>query len=176
MTEPFEPEILAFCCNYCAYAAADLAGSMRMKYPPNVKILHLPCTGRVDALHLLHALEEEIDGVMVAGCLEGNCHFETGNLRARKRVELAKRILQEIGIHPERVEMYNLSAAMAKRFAEITAEFTERIRRLGPNPVKVRRGREAGQNEKEHGRGDKDEKGTGHRTSGAGNRRPVRGL
>ncbi len=77
MTETFEPEILAFCCNYCAYAAADLAGSMRMEYPPNVKILHVPCTGRVDVLHVLRALEEGVDGVMLAGCLEGNCHFET---------------------------------------------------------------------------------------------------
>jgi len=142
MKEDFEPEILAFCCNYCAYAAADLAGSMRMKYPANVKILHVPCTGRVDVLHLLQALEQGIDGVMVAGCLEGNCHFETGNLRARRRMESAKRILQEIGIHPERVEMYNLSAAMAKRFTEITTEFTERINKLGPSPVKLKKGRE----------------------------------
>jgi len=142
MTGPFEPEILAFCCNYCAYAAADLAGSMRMEYPPNVKILHVPCTGRVDVLHVLRALEAGAHGVMVAGCLEGNCHFETGNLRARKRIDLAKRLLREAGIHPARVEMYNLSAAMAIPFAEVTTEFTERIRSLGPNPVKTHTGRE----------------------------------
>jgi F420-non-reducing hydrogenase iron-sulfur subunit len=142
MKEDFEPEILAFCCNYCAYAAADLAGSMRMEYPSNVKILHVPCTGRVDVLHLLRAVEEGIDGVLVAGCLEGNCHFETGNLRARKRTELAKSVLREVGISPERVEMYNLSAAMASRFVEVTEEFTERIRKLGPSPVKLKKGRE----------------------------------
>jgi coenzyme F420-reducing hydrogenase delta subunit len=142
MKEDFEPEILAFCCNYCAYAAADLAGSMRMEYPSNVKILHVPCTGRVDVLHLLTALEQGVDGVMVAGCLEGNCHFETGNLRARKRMELAKGLLREIGISPERIEMYNLSAAMASRFVEVAREFTCRIKGLGPNPVKTHTGRE----------------------------------
>ena len=135
MSERFEPEILAFCCNYCAYAAADLAGSMRSEYPPNVKILHLPCTGRVDVLHVLRALEAGIDGVLIAGCEEGSCHFETGNLRARKRIKYAKTLLEEIGMEPERVEMYNLSAAMAPRFVEVATEFTERIRGLGPNPV-----------------------------------------
>jgi len=142
MPNPFEPEILAFCCNYCAYAAADLAGSLRMEYPPSVKILHVPCTGRVDTLHLLRAMEDGVDGVMVAGCLEGNCHFETGNLRARRRVALAKSVLQEVGIHPDRVEMFNLSAAMANRFREVATAFTERIRALGPNPVKTGSGRE----------------------------------
>jgi len=142
MSEPFEPEILSFCCNYCAYAAADLAGSLRMEYPPNVKILHVPCTGRVDVLHLLRALEVGVDGVLVAGCLGGNCHFETGNIRARKRVARAKNILRDVGIHPDRVEMYNLSAAMATRFAEVTREFTDRIRKLGPSPVRLKNGPE----------------------------------
>ena len=142
MSNTFEPEILAFCCNYCAYAAADLAGSMRLEYPPNVKILHVPCTGRLDVLHVLRALEEGVDGVMVAGCLEGNCHFETGNLRARKRMNLAKSILEDVGIHPGRAEMYNLSAAMATTVAEVTREFTARIRNLGPSPVKTHAGRE----------------------------------
>jgi len=144
MSKRFEPEILAFCCNFCAYAAADLAGSLRMEYPPNVKILHVPCTGRVDTLHLLRAVEDGVDGVMVAGCLEGNCHFETGNLRARKRVALAKNVLRDVGIHPGRVEMFNLSAAMAGRFRDVTTEFTERIRALGPSPVKTMQGPETG--------------------------------
>lgn len=138
MSEPFEPSILAFCCNYCAYAAADLAGSMRMEYPTNVKILRVPCTGRVDAVHLLKALESGLDGVFVAGCLEGNCHFELGNIRAKKRVGYVKKILEEIGWDPNRVEMYNLSSAMAARFVEVAREFTERIRALGPSPIRPR--------------------------------------
>jgi len=142
MSEPFEPEILAFCCNYCSYAAADLAGAMRLSYPPNVKIIHLPCTGRVDTVHVLKAFESGVDGVYAAGCLEGNCHFEVGNLRARKRFEHLKSLLAQIGIHPDRVEMVNLSAAMATRFAEVAREFTERIRALGPSPIKTRKGSE----------------------------------
>ncbi|MFH2065376.1 MAG: hydrogenase iron-sulfur subunit [Pseudomonadota bacterium] len=136
MTNHFEPQILAFCCKYCAYAAADLAGSMRLNYPPNIKVIQVPCTGRVDIIFLLRAIEEGADGVYVAGCLEGECHFVGGNLRARKRVNYVKKTLAELGIEPERVEMFNLSSAMGPRFAEIANEMTERIQKLGPTPVK----------------------------------------
>jgi len=138
MSEDFEPKILAFCCKYCAYAAADLAGSMRLSYPPNVKVIQIPCTGRIDIVHILKAIEDGADGVYVAGCMEGDCHFVTGNLRARKRVEYVKKTLTELGIEPERVEIYNLSSAMGPRFAEIAHEMTDRIRKLGPTPVKTR--------------------------------------
>jgi coenzyme F420-reducing hydrogenase delta subunit len=131
----FEPQIVAFCCKYCAYAAADLAGSMRLDYPPNLKIVQLPCSGRVDMLHLLKAIEEGADGVCVAGCLEGECHFVEGNLKTRKKVEAVKRALASAGVEPQRVEMYNLSSAMGPRFAEIATEMTETIRALGPTPV-----------------------------------------
>jgi coenzyme F420-reducing hydrogenase delta subunit len=137
---PFEPEIVAFCCEYCAYAAADLAGSMRLAYPTNVKIVKVPCTGRVDIIHALKALESGADGVCVAGCLEGQCHFLTGNLRARKRVEYLKKLLDECGIGGERAVMYNLSSSQGPRFAEIAREITEKIRELGPNPVKAGKG------------------------------------
>jgi len=137
MSEIFEPTIIAFCCKYCAYAAADLAGSMRLSYPSNVKVSQVPCTGRVDIVHLLRAIEDGADGVYVAGCLEGDCHFVSGNLKARKRVEYVKRTLKDLGIEPERVEMFNLSSAMGPRFAEIANEMTERIRNLGPSPVKI---------------------------------------
>ncbi len=137
---PFEPEIVAFCCEYCAYAAADLAGSMRLTYPTNVKIVKVPCSGRVDIIHILKALESGADGVYVAGCLEEQCHFLTGNLRARKRVEHVKKLLDECGIGGERVAMYNLSSSQGPRFAEIAREMTEKIRELGPNPVKAGRG------------------------------------
>jgi F420-non-reducing hydrogenase iron-sulfur subunit len=131
----FEPRILAYCCKYCAYAAADLAGSMRLNYPANVKIVQLPCSGRVDMLHLLKAIEKGADGVYVAGCLEGECHFLEGNLKTRKKVEAVKKALQSAGIEPQRVEMFNLSSAMGPRFAEIAEEMTERIRTLGPSPL-----------------------------------------
>lgn len=131
----YEPTVVAFCCHYCAFAAADLAGSMRLEYPPNIRIVKLPCTGKADIILMLKAFEEGADGIFVAGCLEGDCHYQKGNLRARKRVEYLKRLLMEVGIQPERVEMYNLSSAMGARFAEIATEMTERVRKLGPSPV-----------------------------------------
>ncbi len=131
----FEPRIVAFCCHYCAFAAADLAGSMRLQYPPNVRIVKLPCTGKVDTQLILKAFEDGADGIFVAGCLEGDCHYQKGNLRAKKRVAYVKRLLGEVGIQPERVEMFNLSSAMGGKFAEIATEMTERVRKLGPSPV-----------------------------------------
>jgi coenzyme F420-reducing hydrogenase delta subunit len=109
---------------------------MRLSYPSNVKIIQLPCTGRIDIIHLLNAVENGADGVYVAGCLEGECHFIQGNLKARKKVEYVKRTLTELGIEPERVEMFNLSSAQGARFAEIANEMVDRIRKLGPTPVK----------------------------------------
>jgi len=131
-----EPLILAFCCHYCAYAAADLAGSMRLDYPDNVRVLRLPCTGKIEIDYILAAFERGVDGVIVAGCLEGGCHFLEGNLRARRRVERAKQILDEIGLDPQRLEMFNLSSAEGTRFAEIVTEMTDRLARLGPSPLR----------------------------------------
>ena len=128
----FEPKIVAFCCSFCAFAAADLAGAMRLQYPPNVRIIKVPCTGKVDAIVLMKAFEDGADGVFVAGCLEGECHYLEGNLRAKKRVAYVKRLLAEVQIEPERVEMFNLSSAMGGRFAEIVEEITDRIKKLGP--------------------------------------------
>jgi coenzyme F420-reducing hydrogenase delta subunit len=132
----FEPEIIVFACHYCAYAAADLAGSMRLQYPTNIRMIKLPCTGKLEVIHLLKAIESGADGVYAAGCMEGECHYLKGNLWARKRVNHVKTLLEEVGIEPERVEMYNMSSAMGARFAEVATEFTERIKALGPNPVK----------------------------------------
>ena len=137
-----QPLILAFCCHYCAYAAADLAGSMRLEYPDNVRVLRLPCTGKIEIDHILAAFERGVDGVIVAGCLEGGCHFLEGNLRARRRVERARQLLGEIGLEPERLEMFNLSSADGTRFAEIVTEMTDRLARLGPSPL---RGERAGE-------------------------------
>jgi coenzyme F420-reducing hydrogenase delta subunit len=132
----FEPVIVAFCCHYCAYTAADMAGSQRLCYPPNVKIVRVPCSGKVDAIHIMKALEMGADGVYVAGCLEGDCHFKTGNIDAAKRVAYIKKLLDEIGIGGERVEMVFMSAGMGERFAQTAADMTKKIRKLGPNPVK----------------------------------------
>jgi coenzyme F420-reducing hydrogenase delta subunit len=109
---------------------------MRLSYPTNIKIVKVPCTGRVDVLTMLKAFEAGADGVCVAGCLEGECHFLKGNLRARKRVTYLKQLLQEVGIEPERAAIYNLSSAQGQRFAQIAEEMTGIIRALGPTPVK----------------------------------------
>ena len=128
----YEPKIVAFCCNFCAFAAADLAGAMRLQYPPNVRIVKVPCSGKVDAVHLLKAIEDGADAVFVAGCLEGACHYLEGNIRAKNRVAYVKKLLAEAGIRPERLEMFNVSAAMGERFSEIVEQMTERARQLGP--------------------------------------------
>lgn len=133
----FEPVIVAFCCHYCAYTAADMAGSMRCGYPPNVNIIRVPCSGKVDAHHIMKAFEKGADGVYVAGCLEGDCHFKTGNTKAEQRVGYLKKLLDEIGVGGERLQMVTMSAGMGERFAQIATDFTERIRELGPNPVRA---------------------------------------
>jgi len=132
----FEPEIIVFACHYCAYAAADLAGSMRLQYPSNIRMIKLPCTGKLEVIHLLKAIEAGADGVYAAGCLEGECHYLKGNLWARKRIGHVKDLLAELGIEPERVEMFNMSSAMGAKFAEVATDFTQRIKELGPTPVK----------------------------------------
>jgi len=116
---------------------------MRLRYPNNIRIIRIPCTGKVDIIHLLRAFEKGADGVYLVGCMEGNCHFDSGNLRARKRVERTQNILNSIGIEGERLQMYNLSASEASRFVEIALEMTEKIRNLGPNPIKTVKSRAA---------------------------------
>ena len=132
----FEPKIIAFCCHYCAYASADLAGSMRIQYPPNVRIIRTPCTGRLEVNYFMRALENGADGVFVAGCLEGGCHFIDGNLFARRRVDYIREMLSEIGLDKERLRMVNVSAAEARPLAEHITDMVEAVRKLGPNPVR----------------------------------------
>jgi F420-non-reducing hydrogenase iron-sulfur subunit len=131
-----EIHIVAFCCHYCAYAAADLAGSLRLQYPPSVRVVKLPCTGKLDVLLVLDAFEHGADGVMVAGCLEGDCHYQQGNLNAKRRVNYVGQLLQQIGLEPERVRMFNLSSAMARQWAEAVTEMDEAVRKLGPSPLR----------------------------------------
>jgi coenzyme F420-reducing hydrogenase delta subunit len=131
----FEPRVLAFCCHYCAYAAADLAGTMWIQYPPNVRIIRTPCTGRLETEYLIKAFENGADGVLVAGCLEGGCHFTSGNLYARRRVEYMRGMLEEMGLEKERLRMVNISAAMARPLADAITDMVETVRKLGPSPV-----------------------------------------
>ena len=134
MNDTYEPRILAFCCHYCAYTAADTAGSMRLEYSPNVRIVRLMCSGRVETTQLLKAFEDGADAVFVAGWEEGGCHFLEGNKRAKARVNRAKKLLEEAGIESERLAMFNLGASDAATFAEACNKMTEVARRLGPNP------------------------------------------
>jgi coenzyme F420-reducing hydrogenase delta subunit len=130
-----ETTIVAFCCIYCAYAAADLAGSMRLQYPSNVRIIRTPCTGRLEVEYFLRAFENGADGVLVAGCEDGSCHFKEGNLIARRRVDYARKLLAESGLEADRLKMVNVSAAMARLFTEHVREMAETVQKLGPSPL-----------------------------------------
>jgi coenzyme F420-reducing hydrogenase delta subunit len=132
----FEPKIIAFCCHFCAYASADLAGSMRLHYPSGVRIIRTPCTGRLEVEYYMRAFENGADGVLVAGCLEGGCHFIEGNLIAKKRVSAIRDLLEESGIEKERLRMVNISAAMATNLAAVLIEMVNTIKELGPNPLR----------------------------------------
>ena len=135
-TGHFEPEITAFMCIYCADMAADTAGALRIQYPANVKLVKMPCTGKTDIQYILNAFEHGADGVYVVGCPIGNCHHVRGNERARIRVDKVKDLLDEIGIGRERVEIYFVSGGMGETFARVAEEMTERIRALGPSPLR----------------------------------------
>lgn len=128
--EEREPVVIAFCCHYCAFTAADLAGTMRQQYPTNIRIVRLPCTGKVYVNMLLEAFVDGADAVMVAGCEVGSCHFLEGNIRAKKRVDYAKRKLEEVGINPEKLEMFHIAASEGPLFARTATEFTDRIRKI----------------------------------------------
>lgn len=132
LNNDFEPTIIAYCCKWCSYAAADLAGNMRLQYPPEIKIVRVPCTGRVDILHLIRTFEYGADGVFLSGCLQGDCHYLTGNFKAAKRVTYVKQVLESIGIEPERLEMFYNSAGMGPQFAKTCNDFYARIMELGP--------------------------------------------
>jgi F420-non-reducing hydrogenase iron-sulfur subunit len=110
---------------------------MRLQYPSNIRIIRVPCTGKVDVIHILHAFEKGADGVYVVGCMEGECHFNNGNLRARKRVEQVQTILETIGIGGQRARMYNLASSEGPLFAKFASEMVEDIRQMGPNPIKL---------------------------------------
>lgn len=127
----FEPKIVAFCCNWCSYAGADLAGTGRLKYPENIRIIRVPCSSRVDPSLVLRAFQNGADGVMIAGCHPGDCHYDTGNYHARKRMMLLKSLLEFIGLSPARLVVKWISGNEAERFQASVESFTRELKRMG---------------------------------------------
>lgn len=144
-TNIFQPQITAFYCIYCGYMAADTAGIMHIQYPANVKFFRLPCTGKIDTRYILEAFEQGADGVYLVACPMGNCHHVKGNERGLARINRAKNILADIGIEPERLDIFFLSGSQGYGFAVAAQTMTDRIQALGPSPLKA-----------ENGRGEKD--------------------
>jgi len=134
----FEPKIVGFCCNWCSYAGADLAGVGRLQYPPDIRVVRVMCSGRVSDLLILNAFALGADGILVAGCHPGDCHYLKGNLAARRRVMGLKPFLEAIGIRPERLRLEWIAASEGPKFAETVMSFTQTIKELGPSPFNRR--------------------------------------
>ena len=133
----FEPLIIGFLCNWCAYAGADLAGTSRIQYPPNIHIIRVMCSGRVDPTFILEAFKNGADGVLVAGChLPSDCHYLTGNFQAEKRMLLLKNVLSELGLEPERLRLEWISASEGEKFAAVVQNMVSTLKKLGPSPFK----------------------------------------
>jgi F420-non-reducing hydrogenase iron-sulfur subunit len=132
----FKPRIVGFLCNWCSYAGADLAGTSKLIMPSSLTPIRVMCSGRVDPVLVTTALMRGADGVLVAGCHPGDCHYEKGNYYARRRFALAKRLLESLGLEPERIRLAWVSASEGPRFAKVVTEFTEHIQKLGPNPLR----------------------------------------
>ncbi|OGL40638.1 MAG: heterodisulfide reductase subunit MvhD [Candidatus Schekmanbacteria bacterium RIFCSPHIGHO2_02_FULL_38_11] len=128
----FNPKIITFCCNHSAYEAADLAGKMKIPYPEGINIIRVPCSGKVDVYHILKAFEKGADGVLVLACYEDNCKYLHGNIRAKKRIDYIKNLLEEIGIEKERVEIYNLASNTGHRFVNLVRRMNDKVVELGP--------------------------------------------
>jgi F420-non-reducing hydrogenase iron-sulfur subunit len=132
----FEPKIIGFLCNWCSYAGADLAGVSRIQYPPNIRIIRVMCSGRIDPAFILEAFKDGADGVLVGGChLPSDCHYISGNFKALRRINLIRRVLKEFGIEPERVRLEWISASEGDKFAAVVRDMTDQIKKLGPNPL-----------------------------------------
>ncbi len=136
MNRDFEPVIVGFLCNWCSYTGADLAGTSRAHYPPNLRIIRVMCSGRVEPAFILKALADGADGVLVAGCHPGDCHYQEGNYKTMRRMKLLNRMLDQLGIERQRVRLEWISASEANRFVEVVNEMTEQIRELGPLGLK----------------------------------------
>lgn len=133
----FKPKIIGFLCNWCSYAGADLAGVTRIQYPSTLRIIRVMCSGRIDPVFILEAFRNGVDGVLVAGCHHGDCHYMSGNYKAENRILLLKRILEQFGINPVRLRLEWVSASEGDRFATVIKNMTEEIEKLGPSPLKA---------------------------------------
>lgn len=131
----YEPKIVGFLCNWCAYAGADLAGTSRIHYPHNIRIIRVMCSGRIDPAFILEAFKLGADGVLVAGCHPGDCHYVTGNLKAQRRVIMLKVLLEQLGIEQERLKLEWISASEGEKFARVIREMVEELKKLGPSPL-----------------------------------------
>jgi len=131
-TSNWQPKIIAFLCNWCSYAGADLAGISRLQYPPNVRVIRVPCSGRMNPLYIIRALQHGVDGVLVSGCHPGDCHYLTGNYHARRKFAIINSLLQYVGIEPGRVHFSWVSASEGGKFAEVIKQVTEDVKKLGP--------------------------------------------
>jgi F420-non-reducing hydrogenase iron-sulfur subunit len=131
----FEPKIVAFCCNWCSYAGADLAGTSRMQCPPAIRIIRVMCSGRVSPFFVIKALTVGADGVLILGCHPGDCHYLEGNYKTMRRIPLLKKMLKQFGVEEERVRLEWVSASEGVKFAEVTSDFTQAIKELGPNSL-----------------------------------------
>jgi len=136
MNGDFEPIIIAFCCNWCSYAGADLAGASKIQYPDNIVIIRTMCSGMVHPNFVMGALEKGADGVLICGCYPGDCHYLEGNLKAEMRAEAIELLLEDYGLEPERFWLEWVSASEGKKFAQIVSEMTKELKDLGPNPYK----------------------------------------
>ena len=132
----FEPRILAFLCNWCTYTAADLAGTSRIQYPPNVRIIRLMCSGQLDPIYVAKAILEGADGVLIGGCHPGDCHYQSGNYKTRRRVAIIQQVLGQLGLEPERVWLRWISASEGQYFADTVTEMVETIKELGPSSLR----------------------------------------
>ncbi len=136
MSEEYEPSVVAFLCNWCSYAGADLAGTSRLKYPDNIRSIRVMCSGRVDPVFVLDALKEGIDGVLVAGCHPGDCHYQSGNYKTNRKMLLLRRLLSDFNINPDRLRFEYISASEGQKFADVVTDFVSTLKKLGPNPIR----------------------------------------
>jgi len=134
--DDLEPVVVAFLCNWCSYAGADLAGTSRLKYPSNVRSIRVMCSGRVDPIFVLDALKEGIDGVLVAGCHPGDCHYQSGNYKTNRKIKLIQRLLKDLNLDPGRVRFEYISASEGQKFADVVTDFVGKLKEMGPNPLK----------------------------------------
>ncbi len=136
-TEEYEPVVVGICCNWCAYAGHDLAGTARIQYPPNIRVVRVMCSGMVHPNHIMDALTKGADGVLLCGCHDGDCHYSEGNIRAQQRVEAIELMMEDFGLEPERFRFERISGSEGEKFAHVVKTMVEELKKVGPSPYKT---------------------------------------